>query len=118
MIRIAGVDIPSNKKVKIALTYIFGIGLNKANKIILQTNIDSNKKAGKLTDGEISKIREVILNSFKIEGDLKKIVSMNIKRLVDINCYRGIRHRKNLTVRGQRTHSNAKSCRKRKKLSF
>jgi len=113
MIRISGVDIPDRKKIFIAITYIFGIGSSIANIILEKSSIDKNKMACDLTDHEVSQIRSA-MDTIKVEGDLRKYISMNIKRLIDINCYRGIRHRKGLTVRGQSTHSNAKTCKKRK----
>ena len=113
MIRISGIDIPDKKKILISITYIFGIGIKTARNILEGSLIDVNKLTCNLDDSEISKIRHT-LESMRIEGDLKKSISMDIKRLIDIRCYRGLRHRKGLTVRGQKTHSNAKSCRKRK----
>lgn len=109
MARIAGVNIPTQKKVSIALTYIFGIGTFRAMEIVSKTGIDSAKKVGELSDQEILKIREVIDKDFKVEGDLRREVSTNIKRLMDLGCYRGLRHRKGLPVRGQRTHTNART---------
>jgi small subunit ribosomal protein S13 len=107
--RIAGVNIPTQKKVSIALTYIFGIGTFRAMEIMSKTGIDNTKKVGELSDQEILKIREVIDKDFKVEGDLRREVSTNIKRLMDLGCYRGLRHRKGLPVRGQRTHTNART---------
>ena len=109
MARIAGVNIPTQKKVSIALTCIFGIGTFRAMEIVAKTGIDSTKKVGELSDQEILKIREVIDKDFKVEGDLRREVSTNIKRLMDLGCYRGLRHRKGLPVRGQRTHTNART---------
>ena len=109
MARIAGVNIPTQKKVSIALTYIFGIGTFGAMEIMSKTGIDNTKKVGELSDQEILKIREVIDKDFKVEGDLRREVSTNIKRLMDLGCYRGLRHRKGLPVRGQRTHTNART---------
>lgn len=109
MARIAGVDLPRNKRMGIALTYIFGIGRSKALEILGETGIDAFKKSDELTEGEVAKIREVIDRSVKVEGDLRREVSLNIKRLVDLGCYRGVRHRKGLPVHGQRTHSNART---------
>lgn len=109
MARIAGVDLPKDKRVEIALTYIFGIGRTTARKILEETSIDMNTKVRKLTETEISKIREVINRKFKVEGDLKREISQNIKRLIDIGSYRGMRHRRGLPVRGQRTKTNARS---------
>ena len=109
MARIAGVDIPNNKRVEIALTYIYGIGRKSANDIIAQTGINPDTRAKDLTEEEIAKLRDVIENSYTVEGDLRREVSLNIKRMVEINCYRGIRHRKGLPVRGQRTKTNART---------
>jgi len=107
--RIAGVDLPRNKRMEVALTYIFGIGRPTANKILSEAGIDLNKKSDTLTESEVAKIREIIDRTHRVEGDLRREVSLNIKRLVDLGCYRGIRHRKGLPVRGQRTHSNART---------
>ena len=109
MARIAGVDIPNNKRVEIALTYIYGIGRKSANDILAKTGIDPDKRAKDLTEDEIAKLRDEIENSYTVEGDLRRDRAMNIKRLVEINCYRGIRHRKGLPVRGQRTKTNART---------
>ena len=109
MARIAGVDIPNNKRVEIALTYIYGIGRKSAKDIIAQTGINPDTRAKDLTEEEIAKLRDVIENSYTVEGDLRREVSLNIKRLVEVNCYRGIRHRKGLPVRGQRTKTNART---------
>ncbi|MBI3533911.1 MAG: 30S ribosomal protein S13 [Deltaproteobacteria bacterium] len=109
MARIAGVDLPRNKRMEIALTYIYGIGKSSAKKILQDAGIDLNKKTDSLIETEVAKIREIIDGSFKVEGDLRREVSMNIKRLVDLGCYRGTRHRRGLPVRGQRTHSNART---------
>lgn len=114
MIRLFGVDIPDGKKIYISMTYIFGIGVNTSKKILIKSNINENKLSSSLTDEEIARIRIILEKNTKIEGDLRQNISMNIKRLIDLRCYRGIRHKKGLTVRGQRTHSNAKTCRKRK----
>jgi small subunit ribosomal protein S13 len=107
--RIAGVDLPRNKRMEVALTYIYGIGRPTAKKILDEANIDLSKKSDSLTEAEVSKIREIIDRAHRVEGDLRREVSLNIKRLVDLGCYRGIRHRKSLPVRGQRTHSNART---------
>jgi len=107
--RIAGIDIPRNKHMCISLTYIFGIGRSTAKKILDDLGIDGSRKAGDLTEEEIIKIREYIDINLKIEGDLRREVSQSIKRLIEINSYRGIRHKKNLPVRGQRTHTNART---------
>lgn len=109
MARIAGVDLPRNKRMEIALTYIFGIGKPTARAILGEANIELDKKSDALTEGEVSKIREIIDRAHRVEGDLRREVSLNIKRLVDLGCYRGVRHRKSLPVRGQRTHSNART---------
>ena len=109
MARIAGVDLPRNKRLLIALTYIFGVGKTTSGLIIEQAGLDPNKRTQDLNDSEIAKIRSVLESTYKVEGDLRKEVSMNIRRLIDLNCYRGIRHRKGLPVRGQRTHSNART---------
>jgi len=109
MARIAGVDIPNQKRIEIALTYIYGIGRKTSNDILAQCGIDPNKRAKDLTEDEIIKIRDVIQDNYKVEGDLRREVALNIKRLVEINCYRGIRHRKGLPVRGQRTKTNART---------
>jgi small subunit ribosomal protein S13 len=109
MARIAGVDIPNNKRVEIALTYIYGIGRKSSNDILAKTGIDPDKRAKDLTEEEIAKLRDVIENSYTVEGDLRREVALNIKNMVEINCYRGIRHRKGLPVRGQRTKTNART---------
>ena len=109
MARIAGVDIPNNKRVEIALTYIYGIGRKSANDILAKTGIDPDTRAKDLTDDEVAKLRDEIQENYKVEGDLKRDVAMDIKRMVEINCYRGIRHRKGLPVRGQRTKTNART---------
>ena len=109
MARIAGVDIPNNKRSEIALTYIYGIGRTTAISILKKAGIDGAKKAGDLTDEDIGKLRRVIDAGTPVEGDLRAQVSINIKRLVDIGCYRGLRHRKGLPLRGQRTKTNART---------
>ena len=109
MARILGVEIPDNKKVEISLTYIYGIGLSSSKKILSDTGVSSDKKVKDLTDEELSKITNYIQRNFKIEGDLKKEVSENIRRLIDINSYRGLRHKHSLPVRGQRTRTNART---------
>lgn len=118
MIRIFGVDIPNKKKIYISMTYIFGIGTTTSIKILKQLNIPIYKQSSTLTDEEIARIRSNIEKTIKIEGDLRKMISMNIKRLIDIRCYKGIRHKKRLPVHGQRTHSNAKSCKRRTLYKF
>jgi len=108
--RIAGIDLPRNKNVEIALTYIHGIGRSTARKLLTQAQVDWQRKTDQLTDAEVAKIREVIDQSnLKIEGDLRREVSVNIKRLMDLGSYRGLRHRRSLPVRGQRTHTNART---------
>ena len=109
MARISGVDIPNQKRVEIALTYIYGIGLTSSKKILATTGIDPDKRAKDLTEDEIAKLRDEIENNYTVEGELRREVALNIKRLVEINCYRGIRHRKGLPVRGQRTKTNART---------
>ena len=109
MARIAGVDIPNAKRIEIALTYIYGIGRKSANDILNKTGIDPDKRAKDLTEDEVAKLRDEIENNYKVEGDLHREVALDIKRLVEINCYRGIRHRKGLPVRGQRTKTNART---------
>ncbi len=109
MARIAGVDIPNQKRVEIALTYIYGIGRKSANDILAKTGINPDTRAKDLTEDEVAKLRDVIENEYTVEGDLRRDVQLNIKRLIEINCYRGIRHRKGLPVRGQRTKTNART---------
>ena len=109
MARIAGVDIPNNKRIEIALTYIYGIGRTSSNKILAKTGINPDTRAKDLTDAEVALLRDEIEASYHVEGDLRRDVALNIKRLVEINCYRGIRHRKGLPVRGQRTKTNART---------
>ncbi|MBM4286741.1 MAG: 30S ribosomal protein S13 [Deltaproteobacteria bacterium] len=109
MARIAGVDLPRNKRMDIALTYIYGIGRTTAAKILQEAEVGGDTKSDNLTDAELTRIRTVIDSHFKVEGDLRREISMNIKRLMDIGCYRGLRHRKSLPVRGQRTHTNART---------
>ena len=107
--RIAGVDLPRNKRMEVALTYIYGLGRPGAKRVLAEANIDPSKKSDTLTESEVAKIREIIDRTQRVEGDLRREVSLNIKRLVDLGCYRGIRHRRGLPVRGQRTHSNART---------
>ena len=109
MARISGVDIPNSKRVEVALTYIYGIGPKSANDILAKTGIDPDKRAKDLTEDDIAKLRDEIENNYTVEGELRREVALNIKRLVEINCYRGIRHRKGLPVRGQRTKTNART---------
>ncbi len=109
MARIAGVNLPNNKRVDIGLTYVYGIGRYIAKCILDKTGIDAAKRCVDLTEQEVAKIREVIDADYKVEGELRRIVTMNIKRVTDLGCYRGLRHRKGLPVRGQRTHTNART---------
>lgn len=109
MARIAGVDLPREKRVEIGLTYIFGIGRSKSNEILAKTGVNPDTRVRDLTDDEISKLREIIDKEYKVEGDLRREVSLNIKRLIEIGCYRGRRHRQGLPVRGQRTKTNART---------
>ncbi len=114
MARIAGVDLPRKKPVGIALRYIYGIGPSNALRVLAQAGVDPRTKSDDLTEGEIARIREVIDAGFKVEGDLRREVAANIKVLMDMGCYRGLRHRKGLPVRGQRTHTNARTRKGRK----
>ncbi|TYP67779.1 30S ribosomal protein S13 [Paenibacillus methanolicus] len=109
MARIAGVDLPRDKRVVIALTYIFGIGNTTAQRILNETGISESTRVRDLTEDEVSKLRETIDKSVKVEGDLRREISLNIKRLIEIGCYRGVRHRRGLPVRGQRTKTNART---------
>ena len=109
MARIAGVDLPNNKRVEIALTYIYGIGINKSKDILAATGVNPDIRAKDLSDDDISKLREYIDKHLVVEGDLRRDIALNIKRLVEIGCYRGVRHRKGLPVRGQRTKTNART---------
>ena len=109
MARIAGIDLPNGKLVKVALTYIYGIGSKRAEQILEATGVDPEIRAVNLTDGDVNKLRKEIEKRYKVEGALRTEVSMNIKRLMDIGSYRGLRHRKGLPVRGQRTHTNART---------
>ena len=109
MARISGVNIPSGKRVEIALTYVFGIGSTRAKKICSAANLDPNKRVNSLTEDELTKVRDIIDKHYSVEGDLRRENSVNLKRLVDLGCYRGLRHRKGLPVRGQRTHTNART---------
>lgn len=111
MARIAGVDLPRNKKLGVALRYIYGIGPVNALAVLSEANVDSEKRTDALSEDEVARIRDVIEAKYKVEGDLRREISMNIKRLMDLGCYRGLRHRKGLPVRGQRTHSNARTRR-------
>ncbi len=109
MARIAGIDLPPTKRTVIALTYIYGIGPKSARDIVAKAGVDLTTRAKDLTDEQTRKIREIIEGTYKVEGDLRREVTMNIKRLMDLGCYRGLRHRKGLPVRGQRTHTNART---------
>ena len=109
MARIAGVNIPTQKRVPVALTYIYGIGPTKAKQICARVGVPESRRVHQLTDDEIVRIRESIDRDYQVEGDLRREVAMNIKRLMDLGCYRGLRHRKGLPVRGQRTHTNART---------
>ena len=109
MARIAGVDLPRNKRIEVGLTYIYGIGRSSAQKICDEAGIGQDTKTDALSDDDIQRLRRVIDQSYKVEGDLRREVTLNIKRYVDLGCYRGLRHRKNLPVRGQRTHTNART---------
>ena len=109
MARIAGVDLPRNKRMEVALTYVYGIGRATAKSILIKAGVDLNKRTELLEESEIRRIRDVIEAEYKVEGDLRRDVSMNIKRLMDLGCYRGLRHRKGLPVRGQRTHTNSRT---------
>ncbi|PKP20663.1 MAG: 30S ribosomal protein S13 [Bacteroidetes bacterium HGW-Bacteroidetes-21] len=115
MARIAGVDVPDRKRGEIALTYIYGIGRSSARKILEKAGVDSNVKISEWNDEQINKVRQVISENFKIEGELRSETQLNIKRLMDIGCYRGIRHRLGLPVRGQRTRTNARTRRGKKR---
>ncbi len=109
MARIAGIDLPRNKRIEIALTYIFGVGRSSSQDILSKAGVDFNTRSDNLTEEEVSKIRKVIDSDCKVEGDLRREVTMNIKRLMDLGCYRGLRHRRGLPVRGQKTKTNART---------
>lgn len=109
MARIAGVDLPRNKRIEVALTYIYGVGRSSSRKILAAARVDLDKKSDAINDEEIARIRAVLDQNYKVEGDLRRDVALNIKRLMDLGSYRGLRHRKNLPVRGQRTHTNART---------
>jgi small subunit ribosomal protein S13 len=113
--RIAGIDLPKKKRSEVGLTYIFGIGRTTARAILMRAGVDLNKKVGDLTDDEVAKIRGIITADYKVEGALRSEVQMNIKRLMDIGCYRGIRHRRGLPVRGQRTRTNSRTRKGKRK---
>lgn len=118
MARIAGIDLPKNKRLEVALTYIYGIGRNTARKILDETGLDPSMNSDRLSEVDVAKIRETIDRSFKVEGDLRREVSMNIKRLMDLGCYRGLRHRRGLPVHGQRTHTNARTRKGPRKMQI
>lgn len=109
MARIAGVDLPRDKRIEYALPYIFGVGLASAKKIVSQAGINPDTRVKDLTEGELSKLREILERDYRVEGDLRREISLNIRRLMEIGCYRGIRHRRGLPVRGQRTKTNART---------
>ncbi len=109
MARIAGVDLPNQKRIELALTYVFGIGRSSSNKILKITGINPDTRAKDLTDDEIARLRDEIEENYKVEGDLRRDIALDIKRMIEINCYRGVRHRKGLPVRGQRTKTNART---------
>jgi len=115
MARIAGIDLPKNKKIEYALPYIYGIGLTTSRKILKDTGIDPNKRVYELTEDEISILNKEIQNNYIVEGELRKIVQLNIKELMDLGCYRGLRHRRGLPVRGQRTKTNARTRKGKRK---
>ncbi|NMC78155.1 MAG: 30S ribosomal protein S13 [Chloroflexi bacterium] len=115
MARIEGVDLPRNKRVEVALTYIYGIGTTRARSILANTNVNPDVRIKDLTESEVNALREFIGKNFKVEGDLRREVQMNIKRLIEIGCYRGLRHRRNLPAHGQRTRTNARTAKGPKK---
>lgn len=114
MARIAGVDIPRNKKIKIAISYVYGIGRSNGADILLRANVNPETRTRELTEEELNRIREIVDREYRVEGDLRREIQLNIKRLMDIGCYRGLRHRKGMPVRGQRTRTNARTRRGRK----
>ena len=116
MARIAGVDLPREKRVEIGLTYIYGIGRTRSNKILTEAGVNPDTRVKDLTEEEVIKLREIIDKNYKVEGDLRRDVALNIKRLMEIGCYRGMRHKKNLPVRGQRTKTNARTRKGPRKL--
>jgi len=115
MARISGVDLPRNKRIVIALTYIYGVGRSRAEQLLAATGIDPRSRTQELSDDDVNRLRKEIESSFKVEGALRTETSMNIKRLMDIGCYRGLRHRRGLPVRGQRTHTNARTHKGKRK---
>ncbi len=118
MARIAGIDLPKNKRMEIALTYIYGIGRATAKTILAESGLDPSMSSDQLTEVDVAKIREVLDRSYKVEGDLRREISMNIKRLMDLGCYRGLRHRRGLPVHGQRTHTNARTRKGPRKMQI
>ncbi len=118
MARIAGIDLPKNKRMEIALTYIYGIGTTTARKILEEAGLDLSMKTDQLSEVDVAKIREAIDRSYKVEGDLRRDIGMNIKRLMDLGCYRGLRHRRGLPARGQRTHTNARTRKGPRKMQI
>jgi small subunit ribosomal protein S13 len=116
--RVAGVNIPDNKKAQIALTYIYGIGRSRSTQILKEAKVDLSKSTEDLTEEEAGRIRKIIQDGGRVEGDLRREIQLNIKRLMDINCYRGLRHRRGLPVRGQRTHTNARTRKGPKKVGI
>ena len=116
MARIAGVDLPREKRVEIGLTYIYGIGRTRSNKILAEAGVNPDTRVKDLTEDEVIKLREVIDKNYKVEGDLRRDIALDIKRLMEIGCYRGMRHKKNLPVRGQRTKTNARTRKGPRKL--
>lgn len=118
MARIAGVDLPRDKRVEVALTYIYGIGSTTSKQLLDRTQISPDTRVNALTEDEVGRLREVIDREMRVEGDLRREVSLNIKRLMDIGCYRGIRHRRGMPVRGQRTHTNARTRRGAKRQTI
>jgi len=113
--RIAGVDLPRNKRIEVAMTYVYGIGRTSSQKILASAGVDMNTRTDDLTEAELAKIREILNVDYQVEGDLRREVTMNIKRLMDLGCYRGLRHRKGLPCRGQKTKTNARTCKGPKK---
>lgn len=118
MARIAGIDLPKNKRMEIALTYIYGIGRTTALRILEETGLDPSMKTDQLSEVDVAKIREVLDHSYKVEGDLRREIGMNIKRLMDLGCYRGLRHRRGLPVHGQRTHTNSRTRKGPRKMQI
>ena len=118
MARLAGVDIPREKRIEVALTYIYGVGRTLSNRILSDAGVDPNTRTNALSEEEVAKIRDILERNYKVEGDLRKEVSINIKRLMDIGCYRGLRHRKSLPVRGQRTRTNSRTRKGPRKTSM